>query len=66
MILQELCQRLSHEVPQYDLVKEEGSPHQPWFTFQVQVGLKTAQGSGKKKKEAKQAAAKVSLNCYLT
>ena len=62
MILQEFCHRLGHEVPQYEVVKVEGSQHQPWFTVQVQVGLETAQGSGKKKKEAKQAAAKVSFN----
>ena len=60
----ELCQRLSHAVPQYELVKVEGSPHQPSFTVQVKVGVETAQGSGKKKKEAKQAAAKVRLNCH--
>ena len=63
MILQELCQQL-HVVPQYEVVKEEGSQHQPSFTVQVKVGPETAQGSGKKKKEAKQAAAKVSLNCH--
>ena len=56
-----LCQRPGHHNPKYEVVKEEGSAHEPWFTVEVQVGLEKARGSGKKK-EAKQAAAKVIFN----
>ena len=62
--LQELCQRHGHQAPFYEVVKVEGTDHQPCFTVQVKVGLETAQGSGKRKKLAQKAAAKVSLNCF--
>ena len=58
--MKEFCQREGHPLPNYELVNVEGASHEPWFTMQVQVRLNLALGSGKKKKEAKQAAAEVS------
>ena len=57
-----MCQRPGHHNPKYEMVKEEGSAHEPWFTVEVQVGLEKARGSGRNKKKAKQAAAKVIFN----
>ena len=56
--LQEMAHRLKYGNPVYQLVRKEGSEHEPLFYMEVEVGKdKKAVGSGKNKKAAEQAAA---------
>lgn len=60
--LQILIQRRYGEVPRYQLVAEEGPPHDKVFMVEVWVkGKRMASGQGKTKKEAEQEAAKKAL-----
>ncbi|XP_053667298.1 RISC-loading complex subunit tarbp2 [Anopheles marshallii] len=56
-VLQELLSRRGI-TPQYDLIQVEGTVHEPAFRYRVSYQDKDAMGTGKSKKEAKQAAAK--------
>lgn len=57
-VLQELAHHLKSPSPVYQLLKKEGSEHEPMFYIQVCIsGKGTAVGSGKNKKLAEQAAA---------
>ena len=61
--LQILVQRRYGEVPEYQLVAEEGPPHERTFVVEVWVrGERLAGGQGKTKKEAEQEAAKRALH----
>ena len=60
--LQELLQRSGGAAPQYTIVGESGPDHDKTFTASVALhGGASAQGGGKSKKEAEQAAAKAAL-----
>jgi ribonuclease-3 len=60
--LQEMTQGRYRVTPQYSLVAEEGPDHDKRFRFTVILdGREVAEGSGKTKKEAQQAAAKRAL-----
>uniref|UniRef100_A0A182MJ00 DRBM domain-containing protein n=1 Tax=Anopheles culicifacies TaxID=139723 RepID=A0A182MJ00_9DIPT len=56
-VLQELLSRRGI-TPQYDLIQVEGTVHEPAFRYRVSYQDKDAMGTGKSKKEAKQAAAR--------
>ena len=57
-VLQELAHHLKFQPPVSDLLKKEGSEHEPVFYIQVCIeGQGTAVGQGKNKKLAEQAAA---------
>jgi len=57
-ILQELAHQIKAGVPVYEVLKKEGSEHEPVFYIQVCLeGQGTAVGVGKNKKIAEQAAA---------
>jgi ribonuclease III len=61
-VLQEYCQKKWKTLPDYILLKEEGSDHDKIFTMQASHGNYFSQiGSGKNKKAAEQAAAKRAL-----
>lgn len=61
-LLQELCQRLYHELPRYLLLREEGPDHDKTFVVAVEVpGGRRADGTGKSRREAEQAAAREML-----
>ena len=56
--LQELAHRLKAEPPVYEVIKREGSDHEPVFYVKCSIkGKATAIGEGKSKKLAEQAAA---------
>ncbi len=56
--LQEMAHRLKYGNPVYQLVRKEGSEHEPLFYMEVEVGEdKKAIGCGKNKKAAEQDAA---------
>lgn len=58
--LQELAQKEHGKIPRYNVVLEEGPPHDKLFHVEVKVGSNViGKGRGKNKKEAEQAAAKV-------
>ena len=60
--LQELLQRFGGAAPQYTIVGESGPDHDKTFTASVALhDGASAQGGGKSKKEAEQAAAKAAL-----
>ncbi len=60
--LQEWTQARWKDTPRYVVVDEEGAPHLPHFTIEVQVNNEVmGQGKGGSKKEAEQAAAEVAL-----
>ncbi len=60
--LQEYCQSRYHETPAYLPVREEGPSHMRTFVVAtIFRGAHCGEGSGKSKKEAEQAAAKVAL-----
>jgi ribonuclease-3 len=62
--LKHLCDRDCLSVT-YELVKEEGMPHNKTFTMVVMLdGEKCGSGSGGSKKEAEQKAAKIALNKF--
>lgn len=61
-VLQEYCQKKWKTLPEYNLLKEEGSDHDKVFTMQASLEDYFSQiGSGKNKKAAEQAAAKRAL-----
>ena len=56
--LQEMAHRLKYGNPVYQLVRKDGSEHEPLFYMEVEVGEdKKAVGCGKNKKAAEQDAA---------
>lgn len=60
--LQELVQSKGLSAPRYQVVKAEGPDHDKEFTVEVSIaGKPTAQGSGKSKSTAEQAAAEAAL-----
>jgi ribonuclease-3 len=61
--LQELVQKHQKETPRYEVLAEEGPPHDREFLVCVKVNEETwAQGRGRSKKNAEQAAAKCALD----
>lgn len=63
--LQEIAQKDLKETPVYVLLSEEGPPHERIFTVAVQVKAETlAEGRGRSKKSAEQAAAEEALKNY--
>jgi ribonuclease III len=65
--LQERLHNLGSPEPAYQVVNEIGPDHKKIFVVQVQVGGKIiAEGSGRTKKEAQQAAAQLALNSLET
>ena len=61
-MLQEMVHRLGKQGPVYQLVEEEGPPHQRRFSSSVQVGEEVvARGAGSSKKASQQAAARAAL-----
>jgi ribonuclease-3 len=59
-LLQELCQRLYRNYPQYRLVRRSGPDHARFFWMEVQVNNEIfGPGAGKNKKSAEQEAAKL-------
>jgi ribonuclease-3 len=64
--LQEVLQKEHKEAPSYELVSEEGPPHDRHFQVMVKIKNETlAQGAGRSKKMAEQAAAKMALDQVL-
>ena len=62
-MLQEVVHSLGNEGPVYELVEEEGPPHQRRFSTSVQIGADVvAQGAGTSKKASQQAAARAALD----
>lgn len=60
--LQEMVQKNEKKTPTYELLHEEGPPHDRIFTAAIKVGEEVwAKGTGKSKKMAEQAAAKAAL-----
>ena len=61
-LLQEYLQRDGGEAPTYEIVGTSGPPHDPRFRAAVVLhGQRVAEGEGRKKKEAEQAAALAAL-----
>lgn len=61
--LQEIVQKSLKETPRYELIYEEGPPHDREFKVCVKVGSEAwAEGVGRSKKQAEQAAAKAALS----
>ncbi len=61
-ILQEYFQRHGDAPPQYELIRSDGPPHKPTFTFQVALADgRCGVGSGGNKTGAKQEAARLAL-----
>ena len=56
--LQEICQRLSGDVPRYEVLDITGSAHEPVYTISVTALSLTAEASGHSRKEAEIAVAK--------
>ena len=61
-MLQERVQSTYHEVPRYEVVDEIGPDHDKTFRVQMTVAGITADGDGKSKKIAEQAAARAGLD----
>jgi len=60
--LQEYLQKQSQETATYEIIREEGPPHQKTFTSQaIHKGKVLGTGTGASKKAAEQAAAKMAL-----
>ncbi len=60
--LQELCQRLHRQTPDYILVEETGPDHQRHYSIEVQLqGKRLSSGAGRSKKLAEQDAARGAL-----
>ncbi len=60
--LQELCQRVHHQTPDYVLVDESGPDHQRHYSVEVRLkGRRVGAGEGRSKKLAEQDAAKGAL-----
>lgn len=63
--LQEYVQAQGHEAPQYNVLSEVGPDHDKEFTVEVlAMGRKIAEGSGKSKQQAQQAAATAALEAF--
>lgn len=61
--LQELAQRVHHQMPRYAVVEEQGPDHAKVFTVSVCLGEReVARGEGPSKKVAEQAAARRALD----
>jgi len=61
--LQELSQKKSRKLPEYNLIKKEGPSHSPVFTVSLKVlNLKKIKSEGSSIREAEKNAAKVALN----
>jgi len=61
-LLQEFCQRSWHSYPSYSLVKRSGPDHDRVFWMEVSVeGVKHGPASGKTKKDAEQAVARIAF-----
>jgi len=57
--LQEFCQRVHHQTPDYQLISESGPDHQRHYTVEVHLkGKKISTGEGRSKKLAEQDAAR--------
>lgn len=57
-VLQELAHRLKSNTPEYEMLRKEGTEHEPYFFVRVKVeAMGEAIGSGKSKKLAEQDAA---------
>lgn len=64
--LQELMQKETKEAPVYELISEEGPPHDKAFTVCIRVKeVNLAMGSGRSKKIAEQEAARKALEILL-
>ncbi|KAL8566080.1 hypothetical protein ACOMHN_045255 [Nucella lapillus] len=64
--LQEYCTvKLKGLTPEYELLAQEGSVHEPTFVMKVKVGDTTAEGKSTSKKKAKHCAARAVLNSLL-
>jgi ribonuclease-3 len=64
--LQEFVQSQGYPAPKYDVVQETGPDHNKRFVIKVNInGKAAAQGEGKNKSEAAQAAAKKALENFL-
>lgn len=62
VLLQELCQKKFHEIPQYQFLTETGPDHDKQFVVAVFIqGKQLAEGVGSSKKLAQQSAAKAAL-----
>lgn len=60
--LQERLQALGHSAPSYELVEERGPAHERWFRVRVLGAERTlAEGEGRSKRAAEQAAARAAL-----
>ena len=60
--LQEITQKKFKQTPKYNIIKEEGPPHNKVFFVEVKVSSEIlGNGIGKNKKEAEQSAAKEAL-----
>lgn len=60
--LQELAQKAHRVTPSYEIVSEEGPPHERLFTVALKLKEKEiARGTGRSKKMAEQEAARISL-----
>ena len=61
--LQELSQRKSKKLPEYNLIKKEGPSHSPVFTVSLKVlSLKKIKANGSSIREAEKNAAKTALS----
>ncbi|NIP32262.1 MAG: ribonuclease III [Candidatus Dadabacteria bacterium] len=61
--LQEITQKKFKQIPKYNIIREEGPPHNKIFFVEVKVSSEIlGNGIGKNKKEAEQSAAKEALN----
>ena len=61
--LQELSQKKSRKLPEYNLIKKEGPSHSPVFTVSLKVlNLKKIKSKGSSIREAEKNAAKIALN----
>lgn len=56
--LQEICQRLSGDMPRYEVLSIAGSAHEPVYTLSVTALNRTAKASGHSRKEAEIAVAR--------
>ena len=61
-LLQEICQELFGDVPEYELISEEGPDHDKTFEYKASInGEVLSRGKGKSKKAAEQMAAYYAL-----
>lgn len=50
--LQDWCQQQGIALPDYQLIEQSGPPHQPIFTYQLEINGKTSLGTGNSKRNA--------------